>query len=166
MVRLNLIISGLAGCLLAVSPVAASDYTELTLVFSSSAAIQPSTAPSLVTPPALEENDVLAPGDLFKISSVSTAPQQGSLFRNADLILSIQSSSNNIAHAEVLGHCSSLDLVADLGMFGAGAECDSQAFSYTVNGNSIIVLKDNSVFRQYELAPGNYMINGYPVIFN
>jgi len=166
MVRLNLIASGFACCLLAASPAAASDYTELTLVFSSSAAIQPTITLSSVTPPALEENDVLAPGDLFKISPVSAAPQHGGLFRNADLILSIQSSSDTIAHSEVLGHCSSLDLVSDLGMFGAGAECDRQAFSYSVNGNSIIVLKDNSVFREYELAPGNYMINGYPAIFN
>lgn len=166
MVRLNLTASGIAFFLLAASPISASDYTELTLVFGSSAAIQSDTMPVPVTVPALQENDVLAPEEIFKISSLSPAAQPTSLFRDADLILTIQSSNNEVAHAEVLSHCRSLDLVTDAGMFGASAECDRQSFSYSVDGNSIVVLKDQTVFREYELEAGNYMINGHPVIFN
>ncbi len=166
MVRLNLLASGICCCLLTASPVAAADYTELTLFFASSASIQSGTTQAPATAPALLDNDVLSPEDVFNISAVSTAPQPTGLFRDTDLILNIQSTSNEITHAEILGHCASLDLISDAGMFGAAAECDRQSFSYAVNGHTIVVFKDNAVFREYELKPGNYMINGYPVIFN
>jgi len=166
MVRLNLLASAICGCLLTASPVSATDYTELTLIFASSASIQTEIAQATRTTPALLDNDVLSPEDVFSISTASAAPQSGGLFRNTDLILNIQSTTNDITHTEILGHCTSLDLVSDAGMFGTGAECDRQSFSYAVNGHTIVVFKDKSVFREYELEAGNYMINGYPVIFN
>ena len=166
MLRFKAISSGIIGLLLAASPALATDYTELTLFFASSSAIQSNYMQASTTVPALQDNDVLSPADVFEISSVYDAPQPGGLFRNADLILNIQSAGNDIAHTEVLDHCKSLDLITDSSMFGQHAECDKQSFSYSVDGNMVVVFKNNSVFREYELEAGNYMINGYPVIFN
>lgn len=167
MVRVNAIASGIFGLLLTGAPASATDYTELTLFFASSAAIQADEIQVSTSAPALQDNAVLSPEDVFKVASVTNAAASpGGLFRNADLFVNIHSTSNDITHTEALEHCKSLDLVTDSSMFGQSAKCDRQTFSYTVNGNMIVILKNDSVFREYELEAGNYMINGYPVIFN
>lgn len=167
MKHLTTIASGIFGILLASTPVSATNFNELTLFFASSAAIENAEMQPASSAPALEDNAVLSAGDVFKVASAGGADAQpGGLFKNTDLSINIQSASNDIAHTEVLGHCKSLDLVTDSTMFGQSAICDKQTFSYTVDGNMIVILKDSDVFREYELTAGNYMINGYPVIFN
>jgi len=167
MVRLNAIASGILGLLMTGAPASAADYTELTLFFASSAAIQTNEVQLTAHAPTLQDNALLSPEDVFEFASADdTSPLPGGLFKNADLIVNIHSSSNDITHAEVLSHCKSLDLIPDTSMFGQSAQCDRQTFSYGVNGNTIVILKNDKTYREYELEAGNYMINGSPVIFN
>ncbi|MDF1607180.1 hypothetical protein PZ897_03220 [Hoeflea sp. YIM 152468] len=167
MVRLNAIASGIFGLLVTSAPVSATDFTELSLFFASSATIQADGMQVSTNAPTLQDNAVLSPEDVFKVASISSSTSQpGGLFRNTELVVNIHSASDDIAHTEVLHHCTSLDLVNDSSMFGLSAECDRQRFSYSVNGHTIVILKNDKIFREYELETGNYMINGYPVIFN
>ncbi len=161
-------LGGLAGLLMCPLAAASGDFSELTLTFSSSA------APAGVLEDAgkkpllqdLTEGAVVAPQSVFSIAAAAAETGGGSsLFRNSDLVLEISSVSGDVSHAEIVSACKALDLVVEDGLFPEKALCDGAVYSYSVSGSMIVLLKDENVLQEYELPPGNYMLNGVPAIF-
>lgn len=159
----------ISGLTLTGSALAAPDRTDLVLSFLSSVPPQESALDVAETTPFTdpEEGALLSAGQIFELASAGTATEKpDALFQNTELVIRIQSVDESVYHTEILARCEELDLVTDDDIFGATAECDGEIFSYSVDGKTILIARNEEIIRQYALSPGNYTINGFPAVFD
>ena len=143
-----------------------TDPSRLEVYFSAEAAkIQQQ--PGLASPPQ-QEVDPFVDGSISKAEDIlsrlgngEAEPASAPKFRSTSLYAVIQDHAGGIVSSEEIAFCRELDLYVDpTSPERPKAQCDGATYEYVVEKQSISFLRDGQPLAAFELAEGNYLING------